>query len=289
MANWFGDLQLAYKYCVVFGALLLLTILAGCIKLLYDRRRLKKHSKEQENIEAGRKDDQMELNQREKDEGDLFGIRAIEAGFYAGIPQSRPTSRAGSFAESQNRSTSTLIGGASLALKEQTHSMSSSVTTLPLAHTAGNRDSSNSPPRRKSPPTIRLAPSEAELSGRINHSAAVNMNLNVPPSPVFGHGSQSPTFGGSDSGDSDGQTSPRSPNFRPDHYSPHAPQIPMPQGLTVSVHPAEDMPKSESASFNMDSAPSSRGPTPEARQPTLPNVSLADEPRSLYTTGQSSR
>lgn len=258
--------------------------------------RLKKHTKEQENVEAGRKDDQMELNQREKDEGDLFGIRAIEAGFYAGIPQSRPTSRAGSYAESQTRSTSTLIGGASLALKDHALSMNSSVTTLPLAHTAGDRDSSNSnsPPRRKSPPAIRLAPSEAELNGRLNHNAAVNMNLNVPPSPVFARGPQSPSFGGSDSGDSDGQTSPRSlsprsPNFRPDHYSPRAPQIPMPQGLTVSVHPAEDMPRSEAASFNMDSAPSSRGPTPEARLPTLPNITLSDGPRTLYPTGQSSR
>ncbi len=30
-------------------------------------------------------DDQAELNMREKDEGDLFGIRAIEAGFFGGV------------------------------------------------------------------------------------------------------------------------------------------------------------------------------------------------------------
>jgi hypothetical protein len=34
----------------------------------------------------------LNLNMREKDEGDLFGIRAIEAGFFGGVAQSRPTS-----------------------------------------------------------------------------------------------------------------------------------------------------------------------------------------------------
>lgn len=214
----------------------------------------------------------MELNQREKDEGDLFGIRAIEAGFYAGIPQSGPPSRAasragsraGSFMESQQRSTSTLIGGATLALKEHqvSHSMSSSVTTLPLAHT-NNRDTSASPPLRKGAPAIRLAPSEAELNGRINHNAAVNMDLNVPPSPTLGQEPSSPTL-------SNGSLSPRSATFRPDHYSPQPPQIPMPRGLTVTVHSAEEVPRSEVASFNNESAPSTRGPTPEIKLPTIP-------------------
>ena len=234
----------------------------------------------------------MELNQREKDEGDLFGIRAIEAGFFAGIPQSGPpsrtTSRAGSFVETPSRSTSTLIGGATLALKQQqlnTHSMSSSVTTLPLAHTNGSRDTSVSPPLRKAPPSIRLAPSEAELNGRINHNAAVNMTLNVPPSPVLAQGPSSPTF--SDSG-SDQSLSPRSATFRPDHYAPSAPQIPMPRGLQATVHSAEEVPKSEAASFN-ESVPSTRGPTPEIRLPSIPVKALRDEPRSLFSAEQSSR
>jgi hypothetical protein len=180
-----------------------------------------------------------------------------------------------------------LIGGATLALKEQqnTHSMSSSVTTLPLAHTNGNRDSSNSPPLRKSPPTIKLAPSEAELNGRINHNASVNMNLSVPPSPVLAQAPGSPTF--SDGG-SDRSLSPRSATFRPDHYAPRAPQIPMPQGLKATVHSAEEVPKSEAASFN-ESAPSTRGPTPEIRLPSIPAKALRDEPRSLFPAEQSSR
>jgi hypothetical protein len=170
--------------------------------------------------------------------------------------------------------------------------MNSSMTTLPLAHTNGERDSSNLEPRRKSPPTIKLAPSEAELNGRINHNAAVNMNLIVPPSPVLARGPSSPTFSDSDS---DGQTSPRSlsprsANFSPDYYSPRAPQLPMPQGLKVSVHPADETPQSQAASFNFDhSAPSTRGPTPEGKLPSLPAKALRDEPRSLFPSEQSSR
>ncbi|KAF2751116.1 hypothetical protein M011DRAFT_101905 [Sporormia fimetaria CBS 119925] len=272
MANWFGNLDLAYKYTIVFVSLLVLTILAGLCKVLYNRRRLKKHVAEAK-LETGQKEDQMELNAREKDEGDLFGIRAIEAGYFAGIHQSRPTSRAGSIAGSfaESRGTSTLLGGASLALKDHTRSYNSSVTTLPLAHTI-DRDSSgtNSPPRRKAPPTIRLAPSQAELSGRTNHSAAVDMNLMVPPSPVLARGRGSPTFGGSDDGSDDGRASPRSlsprsANFTAGHYAPVAPQLPMPQGLQVNVHTPEDTTKSQAASFNFDySNPSSRGPTPDA-------------------------
>ncbi|KAF2187395.1 hypothetical protein K469DRAFT_113185 [Zopfia rhizophila CBS 207.26] len=296
--GWFGSLDLAYKYTLIFGCLLLATISAGVVKVLYDRNKLKKFAKEQENVEAGRRDDQLELNQREKDEGDLFGVRAIEAGFYAGIPQSRPGSAAGSISGVPSMSSNTLVG--SLASpKVQSHSMSSSVTSLPLALT-NNRDSeilpsSNSPPRRNSPPAIKLRPSEAELNGRINHNAAVNMNLAVPPSPVLTRPPQSPTFGGSDSGESDGHDSPRSlsprsANFKPDHYAPVPPQIPLPEGLRVSVHSPEMTAKSQAASFNESSpgqspghsAPPSPGHPPETRLPTMPAKALRDEPRSLF-------
>lgn len=237
----------------------------------------------------------MELNQREKDEGDLFGIRAIEAGFYAGIPQSRPTSRAGSIAESPAMSSTTLIGGFN-SPKIQTHSMASSVTSLPLAHT-NNRDSetlpSHSPPRRKSPPNMmKLRPSEAELNGRINHNAAVNMNLTVPPSPVLARPPHSPTFGGSDSGESDGRLSPRSPSFKPEHYAPVPPQIPMPEGLRASLVSAEDPAKSQAASFNdpspahspNHSAPPSPGRAPVAKPPSMPQRAFQDDARSPFPT-----
>lgn len=36
------------------------------------------------------KDESQNLNQRQEEEGDLFGIRALEKGFFGGVAQSRP-------------------------------------------------------------------------------------------------------------------------------------------------------------------------------------------------------
>ncbi|XPS80376.1 hypothetical protein M3J09_012335 [Ascochyta lentis] len=145
MSNWFGNLQLAYKYIVVFLVLLVATILAGCVKLFFDRRKLQKHIKKDAES-AGPKEDTVELNQREKDEGDLFGIRAIEAGFYAGVAQSRPTSRAGSIAGHPNMSSSTLVANPNSPLLKS-HSNGGSMVSLPLAGKSSNRDSETLPDR----------------------------------------------------------------------------------------------------------------------------------------------
>jgi hypothetical protein len=249
--------------------------------------RLKKLTKEQE-LEAGRKEDQVELNTREEDEGDLFGVRAIEAGYFAGIPQSRPGSAAGSISGAPSLSTNTLVGSpASPKIKAQ--SATSSVRNLPLAHasTCSPADpssllasSSLSPPNRKSPPTIKLRPSEAELNGRINHNPAVNMNLSVPPSPVLAQGPRSRVFSGSDNGESEGHQpsrslSPHSPSFpstdrlKPNHYAPSPPQFPTPGGV---------------------SAPPSPGLPPlEVRTPTIPSRAVKDEPRSPFPAYSESR
>ncbi|KAF1847596.1 uncharacterized protein K460DRAFT_363662 [Cucurbitaria berberidis CBS 394.84] len=279
-SNWFGSLQLAYKYIVVFVGLLILTIIGGAIKVLFNRRKLKKAKKTE--LEAGPKEDTVELNQREKDEGDLFGIRAIEAGFYAGVAQSRPTSRAGSIIEHPNMSSSTLVGNPSSPLMKG-HSTNNSVLSLNL----GNSNNTVSQ-QRKQPPPIKLRPSEAELSGRRNHNGAVDMSLQVPPSPGHPRGPASPTFGGSDS-DSDGFTSPRSmsprtADFNPQQYTP-APMIPMPDALSVSYHSgADNNIKSQTASFNnspgQSPTPPSPGNPPVARLPTLPTSALRKESRS---------
>lgn len=314
-------MALAWKYAMTFGILLGVTILVGFIKVLYDRNKLKKHTKEQE-LEAGSKEDQVELNTREKDEGDLFGVRAIEAGYFAGIPQSRPGSAAGSISGAPLLSTNTLVG--SLASpKTKAQSTTSSVASLPLAHasTRSSADpsslllsSSLSPPNRKSPPTIKLRPSEAELNGRINHNPTVNMNLSVPPSPVFAQSPRSPVFSGSDSGESRGHQSPRSlsphsPSFpstdrpKPDHYFPSPPQFPMLEGMSVSVRAATapENPaytaKSAAASMASEqgpspghSAPPSPGlPPPEVRTPTMPSRAVRDEPHSLLPAYSESR
>ncbi|KAF2634613.1 hypothetical protein P280DRAFT_235008 [Massarina eburnea CBS 473.64] len=230
--------------------------------------------------EAGQREDQMELNQREKDEGDLFGVRAIEAGFYAGIPQSRPTSRAGS----PSMSSTTLLGGYN-SPKIQTNSMASSVTDLPLAHTNKRHSStllSTSPPPKRTSSALRLEPSEAEVAGRHNHNVDVNMNLNVPPSPVLTKAPRSPTFGGSD----------EEKDAAPRHYAPTAPQLPMPQGLQDSLMVTDHVTKSHAASLSYtdvspeNSAPPSPG-LPSAKKPTMPSEG-SNSPYVAYNPGRQS-
>lgn len=136
----------------------------------------------------------MELNKREPDEGDLFGVRAIQSGFFGGVAQSRPSSVAAS--ESPEGSSSNTLLGSHGSPKLGAQSPMSSVTTLPLetrrssplAHKAVSSEDLNAPstPRRRVTTPLRstLAPSNAELSGRVNHDPAVNMFLEIPPSPV---------------------------------------------------------------------------------------------------------
>lgn len=223
------------------------------------RTRLKKAK--QAELEAGPKEDTVELtiNQREKDEGDLFGIRAIEAGFYAGVAQSRPTSRAGSVigVGPSSLSTSTLVGGSASSPLMKGHSGNNSVLSLNLGSTT---DFSSQ--QRATPPT-KLRPSEAELGGR-RHHGAVDMSLQVPPSPGHPRNTSSPTFGGSDS-ESDGFTSPRS----------------MSPGSTEFDH-QQYAPATTSAMSNTSRAP------PTARLPTLP-TSAANGSRSLSPENETPR
>ncbi|KAF2126291.1 hypothetical protein P153DRAFT_298129 [Dothidotthia symphoricarpi CBS 119687] len=270
MSSWFGNLQLAYKFTIVFVGLLVLTILAGFIKVLYNRHRMAGFVK-QEQLEAGQKEDTVELTQREKDEGDLFGIRAIEAGFYAGVAQSAPPSRAGSVMDLSMASSQTLTNGASSPFIKNSMANNSA---LSLQMGSTNRDSDtlgDNESRRPSPPAIKLRPSEAELSGRHNHNGAVDMTLNVPPSPGYRG------FSGSDDGESDGFTSPRSmsPNGNPSHYAP------VPAGaLQVSYHDADSNARSQTGSFNTLSPLGSPSNPPETRLPTIPGTALRKESRS---------
>lgn len=223
-------------------------------------------------LESGPKEDTVELNQREKDEGDLFGIRAIEAGFYAGVAQSRPVSRANSVHGDATLSSSTLVGGSPSSPLMKGQFANNSSLSLNLSATSDR-------------PGSKLRPSEAEMSGRRNHSGAVDMSLNVPPSP--GLPRNQPSFGGSES-DSDDFASPRSASpaadFKPQHYAP-APTIPMPAALTVSYHDADDNnPRSQTASFNnspgASPTPGSSRTPPTAKLPTIPTTAMSRGSRS---------
>ncbi len=218
-------------------------------------------------------DDNVELNLREKDEGDLFGIRAIEAGFYAGVAQSRPTSRRTSIQEKSN--TTSIVSNNS---PFHAHSSNNSVRSIHLG--VGSDTTSQ---RRLSPPS-KLIPSEAEMSGRRNHNGIVDMSLNVAPSPA--RSPTTPTFGGSQSSSENRSPSPRSADFNPEHYSP-APMVPMPESLQVSYHTGYDI-KSQTASYTGSRTPSptppSPGGPPSSRLPTIPQNAYGKGSRSPSPT-----
>ncbi|KAK0659662.1 hypothetical protein DIS24_g3912 [Lasiodiplodia hormozganensis] len=263
--GWFGSLGLAWKYSIVFGCLLVVTILAGLCKLLYSRKQLKKHLalKEEQNVAET---DNLALNDRAKDEGDLFGVRALEAGYYGGVAQSRPSSPSPSSMGSSSRhpsiSTNTLIGSAA-SQTPKLISPSTSVTTLPhsrhISEVATPRTPS-SPPRRNPPPTLRLEPSQAELTGRKNHGV-VEVFVHRPTSPEermspvspttptsplspkstsrHDDGLRSPAISVSAASD-DHEETPMSPELlRPTVYNPDAPQLPVVEAVSrISWRPS---------------------------------------------------
>ncbi|KAK7544772.1 uncharacterized protein J3D65DRAFT_663998 [Phyllosticta citribraziliensis] len=175
MSFW-SSLGLAWKYTFVFGLLIAATLVVGAIKMLFTRSKLEKMSIEKS--EKLRLDNpRLAFAQRTKDEGDLFGVRALEAGYFGGVSQSRPTSTC----TSRNTSISgnTLVGTSSTP---KLISPAASVTQLPRVKTNDSGKSLPSILRNKSS-SLKLQPSEAELNGRKNHGG-VDMSMDVPPSPA---------------------------------------------------------------------------------------------------------
>lgn len=188
-------------------------------------------------VEAKAWPDPIKDNRKERNTG-LSCIRQLEAAVYGSRTGPQPPSKQGDMAL-VNMSSTTLLGGASTP-KLDKYKMDHIINSLPPAHIINRHDSlpvANSmmkKPRRKTPPAIRLAPSDAELSGRINHngtfqfppkSTSSNNDKQLPPSPAFGSDCES-----------DGWQSPISPSFKPDEEDlQNPPQIPMPaKGFRVS-------------------------------------------------------
>lgn len=140
----------------------------------------------------------MELNKRELDEGDLFGIRAIQSGYFGGVAQSRPASVAGDHSPEGSIS-NTLLGSEqspkqspklrpsspmastlSLPALETRHSASPLRKTIVADNNIELQTSSSAP--HTAQPT--LHPSGAHINRSTNVDPTVNMYLNVPPSPV---------------------------------------------------------------------------------------------------------
>lgn len=209
----------------------------GRERLTGSSARLKKFTKEAELEAQGAREERVELNARELDEGDLFGIRAIQSGYFGGVAQSRPSSPTGSHSPQGSTSNPVLAGHPSPKLIATTPM--SSVTALPLTarqpspsprgRDVPSRQGSRStvaPPRNLTP-TLRLRPSEAELHGRINHDPAIILTREpsraAVPSSLAGSRSPSPT--------SQDQASA-------DRYSPSALRPDRPQDSKYQPQPA---------------------------------------------------
>lgn len=221
-------MQLAYKYAIVLGSLFALVILAGIIKVYFSKRRLKKYTRKAEEEALSGGEERVELNKRELDEGDLFGIRAIQSGYFGGVAQSRPSSIAEERSDRDSTASNTLLGSHNSPDKRGPSPMSSVVTlpleartASPLRHTVISTADDGRPrtPKRQVPNQIRstLQPSDAEIRGRINHDPAVNMLLNVPPSP--GAVSRPSSFGWDSRSSSDNHSPEETPERSPESSS----------------------------------------------------------------------
>ncbi|KAI9649355.1 hypothetical protein NHQ30_001930 [Ciborinia camelliae] len=184
--GWFGSSDLSVRFGLILGGLILIVFIAGLIKVLYNKRRLAKNIK----IEEHEKENstQERLNVEELGEGDLFGIRAIERGFYGGVSQSRPSSPVQSMFGppsadatdlSETSSNDESARGSSAA--SSSIRSSSSLSRLPSEISVPNSI-------KQKPSHLRLQPSNAE----IRRSARPNLGGSyIPPSPIQEAHSQS--------------------------------------------------------------------------------------------------
>ena len=143
-------------------------------------------------------------------EGHLFGVRAIESGFYGGVAQSRPTSRAESTHSPQGSQSSTLIGGR-MSPKLVHVSPNTSVISLPLSArvssplrrtiTADGTSRSHTPALVARPGRSRLRAWEVEST--MTRPSTANTDIGIastrapsPTSPIASHHQRIPSGDG---------------------------------------------------------------------------------------------
>jgi len=203
----------------------------------------------------------VELNKRELDEGDLFGIRAIQSGYFGGVAQSRPSSIAEDRSDRDSTASNTLLGNHQSPERKGQSPMSSVVTlpleartASPLRHTVVSAADPDRPrtSKKQGPHPIKstLQPSDAQINGGLNHDPAVNMFLNVPPSPGatsrpssgFEFSTQSPVEGSLEPNQTLERNSESAPVRRNSQYGGHyiptaAPEVPVTGGSRSSARP----------------------------------------------------
>ena len=226
----------------------------------------------------------MELNKRELDEGDLFGVRAIQSGYFGGVAQSRPSSINGDHSpEGERSSASNTLLGSHPSPKIGAASPMSSVLTLPLEarHSSSPLrktavSTNDGGPQTASRAKSTLQPSDAEVARSINHDPAVNMHLNVPPSPTVPSQDSSGFMSRSrssseDSPDETPEPSPASSNFqsRNAHHGTYvpssAPQLAVPnqtrdplRPVSTSQYPEHEIHSQSASIVSRESEPTVR-------------------------------
>ncbi|QSZ37137.1 hypothetical protein DSL72_009230 [Monilinia vaccinii-corymbosi] len=90
--GWFGSQDLSAKFGMILGGLIVIVFAAAFIKVWQNKRRLAKNTKIEELERAS--STREKPNIEDLGEGDLFGVRAIERGFFGGVSQSRSNSPA---------------------------------------------------------------------------------------------------------------------------------------------------------------------------------------------------
>lgn len=125
------------------------------------------------------------MQERLLEEGDYFGVRAIEQGYYGGVAQSPPISGKNSPRLSPVPAIISRIGSPVLTIPSQGSSISEfSLNDLAISRAPSSIRSLKTEASMRSP---RLQPSDAELSGRRNHDPTITVNsfAHVPQSPIF--------------------------------------------------------------------------------------------------------
>lgn len=121
------------------------------------------------------------MQRRVLDEGDYFGVRAIEKGYYGGVAQTPPASGENSPLMSPGwkiiDSTGSLVSPSPKGSNIPEWSISGRIVSRAPS-------SANSLRTNASTITSRLQPSDAELSGRRNHDPAVTISTYVPTLPI---------------------------------------------------------------------------------------------------------
>lgn len=221
---------------------------------------------------AEKKGKQSEPNTRELDEGDLFGIRAIESGYFGGVTQSRPTSAAGTHSPSHSPSgsfsrtsmgsrpspkiLSTSPSGSVVNLAMGSRRCSSPLAKHVISRADNDLDPNNSKRTRPDPASSRLGPSSAGYHGRTKRDPAVHMSWNVPPSPTNDASPVSDSLSGSN-------------GFRSPSPSNHTPQ------MAKHLHDAKSTPRVNLAKDTQGSV---------QHVPTSRTLAIEVKPQSSQTT-----